>query len=180
MQQEKPRVHAQRSMQEPVPVAELLQTCKFTFRTLDEAESLCAFTAQWFPDPGRVYPGLLALTTNAIEHGNIGLGFDEKAGLLAGGLWRDEIDRLQKTEEHRHKYAELTISRKDNGVYAVIADQGKGFDWKRYIRIDPARAGDNHGRGIALASSASFDKLAYNGAGNQVVAYAGFTDTLKW
>lgn len=48
------------------------------------------------------------------------------------------------------------------------------------MTIEPARAGDNHGRGIAQACATSFDKLTYNEVGNQVVAFVGETPFLEW
>ena len=65
-------------------------------------------------------------------------------------------------------------------MYVVITDQGDGFDWKKFMRIDPSRAGDNHGRGIAQANATSFDKLTYNDKGNQVIAFVGLEKQLEW
>ena len=48
------------------------------------------------------------------------------------------------------------------------------------MTIDPARAGDNHGRGIAQANTMSFDKLKYNEKGNQAVAYMSRKGRLEW
>lgn len=74
----------------------------------------------------------------------------------------------------------IPITRKDKGVYVVITDQGKGFEWKRYLNIDPSRAGDNHGRGMAQANTLSFDRLTYNADGNQAIAYVGGRRELQW
>ena len=48
------------------------------------------------------------------------------------------------------------------------------------MSIDPARAGDNHGRGIAQANSMSFDELKYNQEGNQAIAFVGKEKALSW
>lgn len=158
----------------------LMQTVKFHFSTLHEARSLAAFMANCFPEPQRVLTGLGELLINAIEHGNLGVGYDRKTELIEKGIWENEIQRLQKQPKHHGKIAEATIAHKDGGVYVVIQDQGDGFEWKKYMRIDPARAGHSHGRGIAQARSMSFDKLTYNPKGNQVVAFVNSDKRLQW
>lgn len=159
---------------------DLIETCKFKFRTLAEAESLAAFMANCFEDSERVIAGLGELLINAIEHGNLGIGYERKTELIEAGIWRAEVDRLQQAPEHIDKVATATIAHKEQGTYVVVQDQGKGFEWQKYMRIDPVRAGDNHGRGIAQANSISFDKLTYNELGNQVVAFTNHGNRLEW
>lgn len=158
----------------------LIDTCKFKFRTLAEAECLAAFMAHCFPDPERVLSGLAELLINAVEHGNLSLGYNQKSELLDHGTWRSEIERRQELDEYRNKTAEATIVRKDGGIYAIITDQGHGFSWRKYMVIDPSRAGDNHGRGIAQANAISFDKLTYNETGNQAIAFVSGNERLEW
>ncbi|MBP7722171.1 MAG: response regulator [Alphaproteobacteria bacterium] len=158
----------------------LIRTCKFNFRTLNEAECLAAFTAHCFPDPERVLLGLAELLTNAVEHGNLEIGYERKSQLLDNGTWLAEIERRQQLDSYGSRTAELIITRKEDGFYAIITDQGNGFNWKRYMTIEPARAGDNHGRGIAQANAVSFDKLTYNQQGNQAIAFVGGSPQLEW
>lgn len=159
---------------------DLIDTAKFKFSTISEAESLAAFLANCFPDPERVVSGLGELLVNAIEHGNLGIGYEAKTTLVENGTWRSEVERLQTLPQHAHKKAMATIAHKDGGTYVVIEDRGDGFPWKKYLQIDPARAGDNHGRGIAQANSTSFDRLTYNEKGNQAVAFVGVNKQLEW
>ena len=49
-------------------------------------------------------------------------------------------------------------------------EQGKGFDWSKFLSFDPDRAFDPNGRGIAMARTMSFSSLEYQGCGNVVVA----------
>ncbi len=158
----------------------LIETCKFHVRTLEEAECLAAFTANCFPDPDRVLQGMGEILINAIEHGNLEIGYERKTQILQDGTWRAEIERRLGLEEYRQRYVEVTIARRTDGVYAIITDMGAGFNWQRYMSIDPARAGDNHGRGIAQANALSFDRLTYNAQGNQAVAFVGRERTLEW
>lgn len=157
-----------------------ITTAKFSYSTLDDAENLAAFIAHCFPEPDRVLSGLGELLINAHEHGNLGIGYDRKTELLTDGIWRNEIERREKLEENSEKTVEVIITRKKDGIYVVITDEGEGFDWKRYISIDPSRAADNHGRGIAQASTLSFDKLTYNAKGNQTIAFVGHAKQLQW
>src|SRR5271165_5222811 len=50
-----------------------------------------------------------------------------------------------------------------------IKDQGKGFDWRQYLEIDPERATHPHGRGIATSKLMSFSSVSYTGCGNEAV-----------
>ncbi|MEZ5936501.1 MAG: response regulator [Alphaproteobacteria bacterium] len=157
---------------------ELIQTCKFTLRSLDEAELLSVFMANCFPDPERTLPGLVALLTNAVEHGSAGIGYDAKTDLLNSGTWREVVER--RIENAADKTVDAVLARKTDGIYVVITDQGEGFRWQEFLNIDPSRAGDNHGRGIAQARMLSFDKLTYNAKGNQVVGFVRHQQDLDW
>lgn len=158
----------------------LIHTCKFQFSTLEEAESLAAFMSLCFPDPDRVITGLGELMINAVEHGSAEIGYERKTDLLNNHTLRAETERRLGMEPYSQRFVEAVITRKDDGVYAIITDQGPGFKWKRFMTIDPARSGDNHGRGIAQANAMSFDRMTYNEKGNQVVAYVGSAKVLEW
>lgn len=158
----------------------LINTCKFQLRTIEEAESLSAFMAHCFPDPERVLPGLAEILINAVEHGTYNIGYDAKSDLVELGTWRAELQRRQGLAEYRAKYVEAIITKKPEGVYAVITDMGPGFDWKKYMVIEPSRAKDNHGRGIAQARALSFDRLTYNQSGNQAIGFVSMSTQIEW
>lgn len=159
---------------------ELIDGCKFVFKTLDEAESLAIFMANCFPNPERVLPGLGELLINAVEHGNLRIGYDAKHRLIEMGTWRAEVESLQALPEHALKSVSVTISRKEDGIYIVVEDEGEGFAWKKFMAIDPSRAGDLHGRGIAQAKAVSFDKLTYNEKGNKAIAFVRHGKKSGW
>jgi two-component system cell cycle response regulator len=162
----------------------LIETARLHCRTLEEAESLAVFLAYSFPDPSRVVTGLAELLVNAIEHGNLGVGYTEKTRLLGEGSWRSEINRRLQLAPYQQRKVEVLLQLKPEAVYVQITDEGEGFDWKDYLVIDPSRAMDNHGRGIAQANSQSFDALRYNVRGNQAVAVVyrdkQHTQALEW
>lgn len=158
----------------------LIETCRFQFSTLTQAESLAAFIANCYPQPTRVLRGLGELLINAIEHGNLQIGYDKKTQLIEDNIWRSEIERRQQLPEYIDKKATATVSHKEDGTYLVIEDEGDGFNWREYIQIDPERASDNHGRGIAQAKTMSFDKLTFNETGNQVIAFVNKDKQIDW
>ncbi|MDH5723644.1 MAG: response regulator [Alphaproteobacteria bacterium] len=158
----------------------LIHSAIFELHTITEAEDLSAFLANCFPDPERVITGLAELIINAVEHGNLEISYEEKSDLIERGVWREEIDRRAQLPEHRKKKVEVTFRRNEDGLYVKIGDEGKGFDWQRYLEIDPSRATHNHGRGIAQANAVSFDELKYNTAGNTVTAIVREEEELEW
>lgn len=158
----------------------LIETCKFCLRTLAEAEHLATFVAHCFPDAERAVGGLAELLINAVEHGNFCITYEEKTKLIHDGTWLAEVERRAALPEHKDKVVVTTYHRKPEGFYVTITDQGKGFDWRNFLYIDPARAADNHGRGIAQANAACFDKLTYNETGNEVTAFVSNEKPLEW
>jgi len=145
-----------------------MQQCQIKLRSLTEAEDTACFLASCFPDPERVVAGLMELIVNAVEHGNLGITYEEKHQLLANNCWREELDSLAALPENAEKFIDVVYQRKEEGYLVQITDCGRGFDWKRYWHINPARATASHGRGIARARLMAFDRMAYNGAGNSV------------
>lgn len=158
----------------------LIHTAIFELRTITEAEDLSAFIANCFPDPERVITGLAELIVNAVEHGNLEISYEEKSDLIERGVWREEIDKRTDMPENREKKVQVTFRRNEDGLYVKIEDEGQGFDWRRFMEIDPARAAHNHGRGIAQANAVSFDELKYNTAGNVVTAIVREEEELEW
>lgn len=148
----------------------LMVSADFRYRTIDEANDLAVTLAQACPEPGKRVMGLAELLINAVEHGNLGITYDEKHDLLARRAWNEEVARRLAAPEHRHKEVSVAFRRHAARIEITITDQGAGFDWSRYLELDPARAFDNHGRGIALARRVSFDSVRYRGRGNEVVA----------
>jgi DNA-binding response OmpR family regulator len=145
-----------------------MQSCQIDIRTLTQAEDTACFLASCFPDPERVVAGLLELLVNAIEHGNLGITYEEKSQLLKEGRWYEEVDHRAALPEHKEKVVQVCYQRLSEGYMVQIADAGPGFNWRRFWNIDLARATSSHGRGIARARLMAFDRLSYNESGNQV------------
>jgi anti-sigma regulatory factor (Ser/Thr protein kinase) len=143
---------------------------EFSFRTIDDAAVLAGFLAALCPQPDVARMGLAELLLNAIEHGNLDIGYGEKSRLRLSNLLEAEIERRLADSRWRERTAEVSFERDANGIAFVIRDQGQGFNYQDYLDIDPRRASDPNGRGIALARLVSFSDLEYRGCGNVVVA----------
>ncbi|MGZ4778406.1 MAG: response regulator [Thermoanaerobaculia bacterium] len=147
----------------------MLRHATFSIQTIDEARDLATVLANACPDPFSAIVGLTELLLNAIEHGSLGITYEEKSALDRKG-WQEEVARRAALPENAAKYVDVTVDRNDNDIRFTIHDSGRGFDWTRFLEIDPARAFDTHGRGIAMARRLSFSSVEYQGSGNTVVA----------
>jgi CheY-like chemotaxis protein len=149
---------------------------EFSFRTLDEAAALASFLASLCPEPSAARMGLAELMVNAIEHGNLDIGYAEKSRLRLSNRWQAEVSRRLGDPRWWERVAEVSFERDAAAITFLIADQGEGFDYRRYLDIDPQRACDPNGRGIALARRISFSHLEYRDRGNVVVGRIDLDD----
>ena len=142
-----------------------LQEGTFRFRTLADADLLAARIASATPDPDHsVVIG--ELLTNAVEHGNLGIGYEEKTRLVDQNTWEKEVDRRLALPENAQKYVHVRMKKEPQKLLIEIEDHGSGFDHQRWTKIDEARIFDNHGRGIAIAMASL--NVEFLGVGNKV------------
>ena len=161
-------VELQHEVQQASRSMACLGRAEFSFRTTEEARDVATLLAQVAPDPGKVVLGLSELMLNAVEHGNLGITYDEKTRLGGGETLAEEIHRRLASPDFCDKVATVEFIRDAGGLRFIIRDQGKGFDWRQYLEMSPERAFDTHGRGIAMSKLLSFDTLEYKGCGNEV------------
>jgi CheY-like chemotaxis protein len=150
----------------------LLTRASFELRTLPQARALAAMLAGHCNDANAVSIGLSELLINAIEHGNLAVGFEEKSKLLASGNWVQEIERRLSLPEYISRKVQVEIETRNGLLEATISDCGDGFDWQNYLEISSERAFESHGRGIAISRAVSFASLNYSGCGNVVTVTA--------
>jgi DNA-binding response OmpR family regulator len=150
-------------------IRRMIEQSQFRFRTLEEAKSLAFYISTCFPKPENVIYGLHELLINAIEHGNLGITYEEKNKLMKDGEWLQEVQRRLNLEDNKDKYAYLNYTADNTSITIHIKDQGNGFDWQKYLQITPDRATSLHGRGIATTRSLCFPTLQYLGKGNEVL-----------
>ncbi len=109
------------------------------------------------------------MLTNAIEHGNCGISYQEKSDWLESGRSIDELIalRCENPEVARRRVVFEYSIQHDRSRFRV-ADEGEGFDWRA---VNDPVAEENvlkhHGRGI-LMTRAYTDTLTYNEKGNEV------------
>ena len=113
--------------------------------------------------------GLYEILVNAIEHGNLGITYDEKEEALNNNTYSALIKkRLREAEENSRK-VNIQSMIENEKLTIEVNDQGSGFDFKkRSITSDPEMILAIHGRGILL-TSLYFDKLEYKEPGNRVI-----------
>lgn len=140
----------------------------FPFRTLEDVSGLSQLVAGLCPDPESVQIALSELMINAVEHGNLGLGFDRKGELMVMGAWRNEVERLLGLPEHAARFAFLRVECRPREIRFLIRDQGQGFDPTPYLHLNPARSVEPHGRGIAIARMLAFPDLVFLDGGRCV------------
>ena len=142
----------------------------FQFSAPNEAREIATYIVKSCKTNHNVVLGLSELMLNAVEHGNLGITYQEKGQLVKDGLWHEEINKRLEQPCNAKKNAMVTFERDDFEIRFIIRDEGEGFDWHNYLEMKPERALDLHGKGIAIAGAISFDKLEYKGTGNEVIA----------
>ncbi len=147
---------------------ELLISGRFEISTIPQCKNLSSLLANVCPKPHKAVLGLWEMLCNAVEHGNLGISYKEKSLLNEKNEWEAEIDRRMALQENVNKKVIIFYQKTENDIRFTIQDQGKGFNWEKYLNFDPERAFDSHGRGIAMAAKHCFDTIEYKESGNIV------------
>ena len=158
----------QDGVSQPTHMDKLMSEGKFSFKSLDEAREVATMLSNICPEPQRVVVGMAELLINAVEHGNLGITYLEKGELKEKGTWQTEVEKRLQMPDYAERSVTVEMEKTDTCIYFQITDEGEGFDFNSYLEMDPDRAFDNHGRGIAMSRMLSFDTLEYIGNGNQV------------
>lgn len=144
----------------------------FHFRSPRQAKVLAALLSQCAEEPNNVALGLNELFLNAIEHGNLEIGYEGKTRLMRAGTLHEEIARRLALPEYAARSVRVHVTCEEGAIRYTVSDDGPGFEWNRYLEISAERAGDCRGRGIALARQMCFTSVEYRGRGNEVVVKA--------
>ncbi len=142
----------------------------FTFRTIEESQKLAPFLSNFYPNPNQIILGLSELFINAIEHGNLKIGYMKKDVTLKNESWEGMIRELQNKPENVDKKVTVHFSKTREAIKVTIKDEGIGFDHQPFMDFSPKHMESFSGRGIALANNIAFDELTYHEPGNRVTA----------
>ncbi len=129
-------------------------------------------TEQVIPPPDRlgIHLGLVEMLTNAIEHGNLEITYEEKSQAMEVSLhqWNELVNQRCLAPDYAGRLVDLEFHLSKDRCDWLITDQGPGFDWKKIPdSTDSANLLATHGRGILL-TSLRFNEITYLGNGNQV------------
>ncbi len=119
---------------------------------------------------------LREIIINAVEHGNLGITFDEKSKAVTNSTYLDFLTERQKDPERMKKKIEIEYSVSPEKVVYKVKDEGKGFNHRKVmeeISDNVNRMLLGHGRGITMAKN-TFDEIEFNDKGNQVKLIKNF------
>jgi len=146
----------------PLEAPETLEKARFRFSTFREAKSAIWMISQHALEPEWISAGLQELVTNAIEHGNLGIGGSEKEILVRENRWEQEIERRLSLSENADKKVTIDFDASTSDVVVRIEDQGTGFKWRRHLNnTAPNLQNAVQGRGILVAKSMPFHSFQY-------------------
>lgn len=116
----------------------------------------------------RLNVAIFEMLMNAIEHGNCSISHDEKTAFLeSGGDIFDLIREKQKDPVVCRRKVHFSYKITPSQSSFIIADEGNGFDWKKYTEPDNSVVLALHGHGIKMTNH-YIKQLTYNDAGNEV------------
>ncbi|MEA2042561.1 MAG: response regulator [Bacteroidota bacterium] len=114
--------------------------------------------------------GLAELITNALEHGNLEISYQQKKTALDEHSLEVLYEEKLAIPELKQRKLRVTFCSTPKYFQWVIKDEGAGFDWEK---IPDPTSDDTimelNGRGVFI-SKFLFDSLEYNDTGNEVIA----------
>lgn len=111
--------------------------------------------------------GLEETLINAVEHGNLGISFEEKRAALDEERYPALLAERSQEATRRGTVVHLSYQRQTDKIQCVVTDQGEGFDWRAWCgEANSNRLPVANGRGIFLARI-HYHEVLYNRQGNQ-------------
>jgi CheY-like chemotaxis protein/anti-sigma regulatory factor (Ser/Thr protein kinase) len=144
----------------------LLDEAVFHFRSVVEGEFLAVRIANICAVPEEAMY-VSELLSNAVEHGNLGITYEEKTSLIENGTLQEEIEKRLSSPELQKRRVKVSLKKEEGILSVTVEDEGDGFDFQKYLQFDDSRIFDNHGRGIAIVNS--YLNMQYLDKGNKVL-----------
>ena len=155
-------------MVETTAASSLLESGTFRIATLKEARIAASLLSEMADDGIRINMALYELMENAIEHGSLGIGGEQKARWVADGCFTQEVERLMSLPENQDRTVRVRFQITDDIVHVAIKDQGQGFDWQSATKSGQDSNLPPTCLGIATAKAARLDSLEYGENGTLV------------
>lgn len=146
------------------PFANLVEGM-FKIKTLEDASQMSVLISNTCSDPQEALI-ICEIFNNAIEHGNLGITYDEKSAFIEDNSLNEEVIKRLNEPKYRDRYATIDFLKKDGQLFLTVQDMGEGFDFEKFLEFDTDRVFESHGRGIAMVNSI-FD-VEYFGNGSKV------------
>ncbi|HSV96684.1 MAG TPA: ATP-binding protein [Spirochaetota bacterium] len=130
---------------------------------------------QRYLNRGQVYLVQMALQEvliNAVEHGNLEIDFDRKTELKKrkGNYW-DVVITESDRDLLKNRKVHVSYVLDENKVVYTVRDEGRGFDWRKYLGDVPVSIGEQllenfHGVGLHLVRNVFH--VSFNEDGREV------------
>ena len=111
--------------------------------------------------------GIEEMITNALEHGNFGISFDEKNKAIEEGRLAELVEERGRQSDAAGRKVTIMSHLAPDIFELTVQDEGAGFDWKKLPAVAPENLLTFNGRGIFL-TKIYFDEVSYNESGNAV------------
>jgi sigma-B regulation protein RsbU (phosphoserine phosphatase) len=118
---------------------------------------------------------LVEIILNAIEHGNLAIGYARKHATLEAGTFEELVAERRCTTPYASRRVTIEYVMDPIQASFTVSDEGAGFDWRT---IPDPRAEDQrmmaHGRGVLIAR-ANMDQCTFHQPGNKVTLVKRFS-----
>lgn len=158
---------ATKAVAEQKKIIRLVSKCEFHIKTFAEARFLAAVLAH-AGKPSHAARGLMELFFNAIEHGNLEVGYERKHQCLVNNTYNQEIAARMSNGRYQNRVVRVCIENSIGSMNVRIINGGPGFNWRQYA-IPEASADLTmpNGRGIIIARKL-LGHIQYNERGTEV------------
>ncbi len=122
---------------------------------------------------------LVEILMNAIEHGNLEIGYEQKQVALVNGTYDDLICHRQQLSPYAARLVTISYTVTSAYISCTIRDEGHGFDWEmasgQQYGDEPPRP---HGQGLLIART-YMDHCLFHHPGNTVTLVKYFSSALN-
>ncbi len=111
--------------------------------------------------------GIEEMITNAVEHGNLGISFEDKSAAIQNGRFAELVAERMRDGERSRRRVFITSHLTPELFEVTVRDEGEGFNWRKLPEVAPENLLAFNGRGILL-TRIYFDEVVFNEKGNEV------------